>query len=49
LDRGSASRKAATYTQDNTKTQNRRTQTPMPRVKFEPTISAFERAETVHA
>jgi hypothetical protein len=32
-----------------TRTQNKRTQTPMSRVGFEPTISAFERAKTVHA
>jgi hypothetical protein len=30
-------------------TQNKRTQTSMPRVGFEPTIPAFERAKTVHA
>jgi hypothetical protein len=29
-------------------TQNKRTQTTMPRVGFEPTIPAFERAKTVH-
>jgi hypothetical protein len=27
---------------------NKRTQTPMPRVGFEPTIPVFERAKTVH-
>jgi hypothetical protein len=43
LRRGSARRKAATYT------QNKRTQTSMPWVGFEPTIPAFERAKTVHA
>jgi hypothetical protein len=32
-----------------TETQNKRTQTSMPRVKFEPTTPAFERAKTVHA
>jgi hypothetical protein len=31
------------------KTQNKHTQTSMPRVGFEPTIPAFERAKTVHA
>jgi hypothetical protein len=41
----SARRKVATYTQ----TQNKRTQTSMPRVRFEPTIPVFECAETVHA
>jgi hypothetical protein len=43
LDGGPVSRKAATYTHD------KRTQTSMPRVGFEPTIPSFERAETVHA
>jgi hypothetical protein len=43
LDGGSARRKAATYT------QNKRTQTSMPLVGFEPTIPALERAKTVHA
>jgi hypothetical protein len=32
-----------------TRTQNKRTQTYMPRVGFEPTIPAVERAKTVHA
>jgi hypothetical protein len=32
-----------------TQTQNKRTQTSMPRVGFEPTIPVFERAKTVHA
>jgi hypothetical protein len=32
-----------------TQTWNNRTQTPMPRVEFEPTIPAFERAKTVQA
>jgi hypothetical protein len=35
-------------TQRTTKTQNKRTQTSMPRMGFEPTISVFERAKTVH-
>jgi hypothetical protein len=30
-------------------TQNRRTQTSMPQVGFEPTTPVFERAKTVHA
>jgi hypothetical protein len=30
-------------------TQNRRTQTFMPQVRFEPTIPVLERAKTVHA
>jgi hypothetical protein len=30
-------------------TQNKRTETSIPRVGFEPTIPAFERAKTVHA
>jgi hypothetical protein len=32
-----------------TQTQNKRTQTSMPRVEFEPTIPAFERAKIVYA
>jgi hypothetical protein len=32
-----------------TQTQNKRIQTSMPRVGFEPTIQVFERAKTVHA
>jgi hypothetical protein len=32
-----------------TQTQNKRRQTSMPRVGFEPTIPAFERAKAVHA
>jgi hypothetical protein len=32
-----------------TQTQNKRTQTSMPRVGFEPKIPVFERAKTVHA
>jgi hypothetical protein len=32
-----------------TQTQNKRTQTPMSRVGYEPTIPGFERAKTVHA
>jgi hypothetical protein len=32
-----------------TQTQNKRTQTSMPRVGFEPTIPVFEWAKTVHA
>jgi hypothetical protein len=43
LDGGSARQKAATYT------QNKGTQTAMPRVGFEPTIPVLERARTVHA
>jgi hypothetical protein len=43
LDGGSAYRKTATYT------QNKRKQTCMPRVRFEPTIPAFERDKIVHA
>jgi hypothetical protein len=31
-----------------TQTQNKRTQTSMPGVGFEPTIAVFERANTVH-
>jgi hypothetical protein len=36
-------------THETTQTQNKRTQTSIPRVGFEPTIPAFERAKTVHA
>jgi hypothetical protein len=36
-------------THKTTQTQNERTQTFMPRMEFEPTIPAFERAKTVHA
>jgi hypothetical protein len=41
MDGRSARRKVATYA------QNKRTQTSMPGVGFEPTIPVFERAETV--
>jgi hypothetical protein len=44
LDRGSAYRKAAAYTQNNTNTQ-----TSMPRVGFGPSFPVFDRAKTVHA
>jgi hypothetical protein len=43
LDGGSACRKASVYT------QNKRTQTSMPRVGFEPATQLFERAIAVHA
>jgi hypothetical protein len=43
LEGGSARRKAATYI------QNKRRQTSMPRVEFEPTIPVLKRAKTVHA
>jgi hypothetical protein len=46
LGRGSACRKAATCTHRTAQTQNKRTQTPMPRVGFELTIPMFERAKT---
>jgi hypothetical protein len=45
---GSALRKAAAYTQNNTNT-DKRIQTSMPQVGFEPTVLVFERAKTVHA
>jgi hypothetical protein len=32
-----------------TQTQNKRTQTSMPRVRFEPTTAVFEHEKTVHA
>jgi hypothetical protein len=35
--------------QKTTQTQNKRTKTPIPRVRSEPTISVPERAKTVHA
>jgi hypothetical protein len=40
---GSARGKASTYT------QNKRTQTSVPRVVFEPTTPVFERTKTVHS
>jgi hypothetical protein len=43
---GSAHRKAVTYTQNNK--QNKRAQTSMTRVGFEPTIPVFERSKTIH-
>jgi hypothetical protein len=48
MDAGSERRKAATYTRT-TQTQNKRTQTSIPRVAFETTIPFFKRAKTVHA
>jgi hypothetical protein len=36
-------------THGTTQTQNKRTQTSMPRVGFDPTIPVFERAKTVRA
>jgi hypothetical protein len=45
---GSARRKATTYT-ENTQTPNKRTQTSIPLVGFEPTIPASERAKTEYA
>jgi hypothetical protein len=36
-------------TQRETQTQNKRLQTSMPRVGFEPTIPVFDRVKTVHA
>jgi hypothetical protein len=37
------------FTHRKTETQNKRTQTSMPRVEFEPMTQEFERAKTVHA
>jgi hypothetical protein len=37
------------YLHRTTQTQNKRTQTSMPQVRFEPTIPVLERAKTVHA
>jgi hypothetical protein len=48
LDGGSALCKAAAYTQGNTNTEKRK-QTSMPLVGYEPTIPVFEWAKTVHA
>jgi hypothetical protein len=45
---GSVRRKTSTYTKA-TETENKCTQISIPRVGFEPTIPAFERANTVHA
>jgi hypothetical protein len=36
-------------TQRTTQTQNKNTQTSLPRMGFEPTTPVFERAKTVHA
>jgi hypothetical protein len=47
LDEWSARRKAATYTGQYK--QNKRRQTSMSLVGFEPTIPVFERAKTFHA
>jgi hypothetical protein len=49
FDGGSARRKAATCAHRTAQTQNKRTQTFMSQVGFEPTIPVFERAKTVHA
>jgi hypothetical protein len=49
LDGGSVRRKAAPYTQIEQHKQNKRIQTSMSWVGFEPTISASERTKTVHA
>jgi hypothetical protein len=45
---GTAPRKAATYTQNNTNTELTNTES-MPRVGFEPTIPVLDRAKTVNA
>jgi hypothetical protein len=47
LDEGSARRKAATYTHNNTNRMN--AQTSVPVVGFEQTTPEFERAKRVHA
>jgi hypothetical protein len=50
LDGGSARLKAAHYLDTGEhKHENKRTQTSMPQVGFEPTAAVFERAKTVHA
>jgi hypothetical protein len=45
----SPSQGLSTYTQDIIKTQNKRKETSMPQVGFEPKIPMFERTKTVHA
>jgi hypothetical protein len=47
LDGGSARRKAATHRK--TQTQNKRTQTSMPEVGFEPTAPIYEQEKTAHS
>jgi hypothetical protein len=47
LARGSARHKSTTYTAQHK--HNKRIETSMPKVGFEPTIPAFERAKTVRA
>jgi hypothetical protein len=47
LDEGSV-RREALPTHRTTQTQNKRTQTSIPRVGFEPIIPVFEGAKTVH-
>jgi hypothetical protein len=49
LDGGSVRIKAATCTYRTPETQNKCTQTFMPRVVFEPTIQVLQRVKTVHA
>jgi hypothetical protein len=49
LDGGSAHRKAVPCIHRTAQTQNKRTQTSMPQVEFEPTIALFERTKTFHA
>jgi hypothetical protein len=46
---GSACRKAATCTQDSTKTEDTHTQISMIRIGFKPTTPAFKRAKTLHS
>jgi hypothetical protein len=43
-----ARRKATTYTEDK-QTHNKPTQTSIPLLRFEPTVSVLEGAKTVHA
>jgi hypothetical protein len=49
MDGGSARLMAATCTHRTEQTQNKRTQTYMPEVGFEPKVLVFERAKPVHA
>jgi hypothetical protein len=48
-DGGSVRNMAATCTHRTARTQNKRIQSSMPEVGFEPTISMFEQVKTVHA
>jgi hypothetical protein len=49
LEGGSVRRKATTYTHTTTQTQNKRTQTSVPRMGFEHTVPPFKREKRAHA